>query len=129
MAGVKISELPDSGAGAGSDVVPVVQGLSTLKMTLAKILTYIQANIVIPTTINQSVEIFTLSPTDITNKYVTLAHTPTAAARVSAFVGGNTPGIYGDEFVMATATRLSWSGKTWQGLLVSGDKIVANYFY
>lgn len=81
-----------------------------------------------PVALLQSVEAFTLSPTDITNKYVTLAHTPSVAANVSAFVSGNTPGVYGTDFVMATATRLSWDTLDFD-YVVAGDVLVANYWH
>ncbi len=77
----------------------------------------------------QKVETFTLSPTDVSNKYVTLSQTPVTAANVQACVKNNTPGVYTDDFVMSTSVRLSWSGRGWDGLVVSGDKITANYWY
>jgi hypothetical protein len=158
MAGVKISDLPASAGGSGSDLLPTAQGSSTVKTTFAQIVAFVQSalfgNGLLPTggttgqvlaKVNntdfdvawvtsaavaaaQSVEVFTLSPTDISNGYVTLAHQPAVAANVAAFVGGNTPGIYGVDFTMATAVRLSWSALGFN-YVIAGDKLVANYWY
>ncbi len=78
--------------------------------------------------LTQSVETFTLSGTDISNAYVTLAHTPATAAKVSAFVRGNTAGVYGVDFTMATATHLSWNTLGFN-YVVSSDVLVADYWY
>ncbi len=128
MAGIKISELPASSGATNTDLLPTAQGAETVKTTMAQILAYIQANLP-GTALTQASQIFTITPTDITNKYVTLAHTPAVAANVFAFIQGNTPGVYGDDFTMATATRFSWNSLGFEDIIVSGDTLVVNYWY
>lgn len=73
---------------------------------------------------------FTLSPTDITNKYVQLSKIPLLPANTKAFIKGNTEGVYGDDFTVDTVNnRISWAGLGFDGVVVAGDKLISTYWY
>ena len=74
-------------------------------------------------------EKFTLTATDITNKYVTLGNTPSSPSSVSLDVIGGPPQEYGVDFVMdgTNPDRLSWDGYALDGVLEAGDKIRVTY--
>jgi hypothetical protein len=75
------------------------------------------------------VDTFTLSATNITNKYVTLTGTPKTAADVTLSIK-NAPGqFYGEDFEIdaVNTNRLSWAGMGLDGLLESGDKLTIVY--
>lgn len=83
--------------------------------------------------LTEATEPFTLTPTDITNKYVDLAHTPAVAANTHAFLSGSGPMTYTDDFQVitngTTVKRLSWNGLALETILVSGMKLISNYWY
>lgn len=72
------------------------------------------------------VNVFTLSPTDITNKFVTLSGIPTTPAKTTLFVGGGDIQEYTADFTVS-GTTLSWSGLGLDGVLVSGDTITVQF--
>lgn len=78
---------------------------------------------------SRTVETFTLTATDITNKYIDLGYTPASASAVVAQVKGAPWSFYGDDYQMNTATpnRLEWNGLGWDGVLEAGDKITVVY--
>lgn len=69
---------------------------------------------------------FTLSPTDITNKYVTLSQVPAVAAKTLLTVIGGPMQSYGADFTVS-GSQLSWSGLFLDGVLVSGDMLVVEF--
>ena len=75
------------------------------------------------------VETYTLTGTDITNKYVTLSAAPTTAADVLLFIKEAPNQFYGDDYQMdATNTdRLTWGGLDLDGILAAGDKFSVQY--
>lgn len=75
---------------------------------------------------NYVVETITLSPTDITNKYVTLSAAPITAAKTRLVVIGGPEQSYTVDFTVST-NQLSWSGLFLDGVLVNGDKLVVTY--
>jgi len=78
---------------------------------------------------DRQVETFTLTGTDITNKYVTLANVPGAATSVVLMVKGAPSQQYADDFQMdgSNTDRLTWSALGLDGILESGDKFTVTY--
>lgn len=75
-------------------------------------------------------EVFLLDSTDITNKYVILSYLPVTAASVRLTPKGGILQDYGPDYVVTPdngGQRLSWDGKTLEGLLESGDVIFIEY--
>lgn len=73
-----------------------------------------------------AVDNFTLTETDITNKYVTLNDTPTIPAETRLAVSGGTHAFYGVSFTVS-GDQLSWDGLGLDGLLAPGDQLVIRY--
>lgn len=73
-----------------------------------------------------NVQKFTLTPTDITNKTVTLTQTPTVLALTRLIVITGLEQDYGTDFTVS-GTTLSWNGLGLESLLESGDKLVIVY--
>lgn len=78
---------------------------------------------------NRQVETFSLSASDISNKYVVLASVPANASRVAIKVRNAVGQYYGLDFQMdgANADRLTWSGLGLDGVLIEGDQITVTY--
>ncbi|MEM4385373.1 MAG: hypothetical protein QXD03_02360 [Candidatus Anstonellales archaeon] len=72
------------------------------------------------------VEYFTLTSTDISNKYITLTNTPSISNAVRLDVKGAPPQFYNDDYIVSGNT-LSWNGLGLDGLLVEGDKLRVIY--
>lgn len=73
------------------------------------------------------VDEFTLSSTDITNKYVTLSSTPNFPAKaVLEVIGGPTQSYSADYTI--SGTQLSWSGLFLDGVLEAGDQLIVQYY-
>lgn len=72
------------------------------------------------------VEKITLTPTDISNKYVSLAATPGTANLTCLTVIGGVEQNYGPDFIV-TGTHLDWNGLFLDGVLVSGDQLIIVY--
>ncbi len=72
------------------------------------------------------VNVFTLSPTDITNKFVTLTLAPGVATDTILTVSNGPMQLYGTDFTV-TGTTLSWSGLFLDGVLVSGDILIVQF--
>ncbi len=68
------------------------------------------------------VDKFTLSPTDITNGFVTLAISPTTPADTSLTPIGGILQDYGTDYTVS-GTTLSWTGLGLDGTLTAGDKL------
>jgi hypothetical protein len=75
------------------------------------------------------VEQFTLTGTDITNKYVTLAQVPDTATNVVLLIAGAPAQFYGDDYQMdgTNTDQLTWDSLGLDGVLVSGDKLTVMY--
>ncbi len=69
---------------------------------------------------------FTLTPTDISNKYVTLSATPSVDNDTLLTVIGGPLQNYGPDYIVS-GNQLSWSGLTLDGILVSGDDLVVQF--
>jgi hypothetical protein len=70
--------------------------------------------------------VYTLSGTDITNKYITLSTSPTTANKTRFYVEGGPEQIYGIDFTVS-GNELSWNGLTLDGILESGDRVVVTF--
>lgn len=77
------------------------------------------------------VDRFTLSSTDISNKYITLSHTPRDANRVTLRIRGAGSQQYGDDYAMdgSINDRLTWAGLDLDGQVSAGDKFTVRYDY
>jgi hypothetical protein len=71
-------------------------------------------------------QVITLTGTDITNQFVTLANTPVANS-VSVFPKGGLQQTPGDDFTVAGAV-VTFAGSL-AAHLASGDKLVVEYMY
>lgn len=69
---------------------------------------------------------FTLSPTDITNKFVTLSSVPTTLSNTILDVIGGPTQDYSIDFTV-TGTTLSWNALGLDGVLTSGDKLIVQF--
>jgi hypothetical protein len=69
----------------------------------------------------------TLTPTDITNKFITLSSTPTAPTLAIMTVVGGPMQNYGTDFTVS-GNQLSWSGLFLDGVLVSGDILITESY-
>jgi len=74
----------------------------------------------------QKVDMFTLSGTDITNKYVTLSHIPAIAADTILLIENAGNFFYGVDFTV-TGNQLGWNGLALDGILSSGDNLTITY--
>lgn len=73
-----------------------------------------------------NVYLYTLTPTDISNKYITLPATPATTGLTQLTVIGGPLQSYGTDFTV-TGTQLSWSSLFLDGVLTNGDKLVVTY--
>ena len=73
-----------------------------------------------------NVDLFTLSGTDITNKFVTLSSAPDIAVDTILTVIDGPMQSYGSDFTVS-GSQLSWSGLFLDGVLVSGDMLVVQF--
>lgn len=78
--------------------------------------------------LTQTSDQYTLTPTDITNAFVTLSNTPNTPSAVILTVRGSVGQAYSLDYTVA-GNLLSWSGLVLDGQLVSGDVISVNYFH
>jgi len=78
-----------------------------------------------PSTTN-NVDYFTLTGTDITNKFVTLVNTPATPADVMLNVAEGPSQIYGTDYTVSGNT-LSWNGLGLEPLLESGMTLIIEY--
>lgn len=69
---------------------------------------------------------FTLTPTDISNKFITLTTAPTDPAKTVVLVIGGDAQEYAVDFTLS-GTQLSWSSLGLDGVLVSGDRVVVQF--
>ncbi len=71
---------------------------------------------------------FTLSPTDISNGYVTLGHNPANPTATLCDIVGNTSQLYSTDFTV-TGNQLMWTGLGMQSILFSGSQLRVSYLY
>lgn len=86
------------------------------------------SNITITATSSSSylVNTITLTPTDITNKFVTLSAAPTSPTKTVMTVIGGPMQSYGADYTVS-GSQLGWNGLFLDGLLVSGDMLVVEF--
>lgn len=77
-------------------------------------------------TVNYAVNRFTLTPTDITNKFVTLTSAPTLSTSTVLNIIGGVVQDYGTDFSVS-GSQLSWSGLFLDGVLIAGDKLIVQF--
>jgi hypothetical protein len=70
--------------------------------------------------------VYTLTPTDITNKYITLPSAPLTANLTLMTVIGGPMQSYGPDYAVS-GSQLGWSGLFLDGVLVSGDILVVEF--
>lgn len=75
---------------------------------------------------NYMVNVFTLTPTDITNGFVVLSQAPTTPADTALTVIDGPMQDYGTDFTVS-GSHLSWSGLFLDGVLVSGDQLIVQF--
>lgn len=80
-----------------------------------------------PGSLTYNVNTFTLSPTDISNGYVTLASVPTMPAFSVLNVIGGSVQDYSIDYTISS-NLLSWSGLWLQSVLVAGDQLIIQFF-
>ena len=73
-----------------------------------------------------NVYLYTLTPTDISNKYITLPAVPATTGLTQLTVIGGPLQSYGTDFIVS-GTQLNWSSLFLDGVLTSGDKLVVTY--
>ena len=69
---------------------------------------------------------FTLTATDITNKYVTLTSTPSTPAFVDLVIRNAPSQSYADDYTVS-GTQLTWNALGLDGVLAAGDILFAQY--
>lgn len=80
----------------------------------------------VPQSNNEIVDLFTLTPTDITNGFVALTTIPFTAIDTILLVKNAPNQFYGDDYTVTT-NQLSWTGLGLDGILASGDKLTVIY--
>lgn len=73
-------------------------------------------------------ENFTIGATELSDKFVTLAHNPANPTTVLCDIIGNTGQIYGVDFSVS-GNQLSWDTLGMDGILFSGSKLRVFYLY
>jgi hypothetical protein len=76
----------------------------------------------------QVVEYITLTNTHISNRQVTLMHTPRTSTEVAVDIIGGGPQEYSQDYTV-TGASVSWSGKALDGTLSVGERIRVIYSY
>lgn len=88
----------------------------------------LQDNIDAISTHTDEIEYFTTTSGNITDKYVTLAHTPTSATEVALDVVGGCTQYYDEDYTVA-GSNVDWNGKGLDGVIEIGDKLRVIYSY
>ncbi len=78
---------------------------------------------------SEIVESFTITPTDIINKYITLSNTPIDISNVIIFIEDGLKGHYNTDYNIINNNQINWNGYSWDGLLASGDTLTVLYWY
>jgi hypothetical protein len=115
------------GSGGGSGVTSLNGETGALAITAGPNITITPSgsDIEISATSGETVQEFTLSPTDISNGYVTLSTTPVNPTLALLNVIGGPMQSYGSDFTIS-GTHLSWTGNL-ASVIASGDMLVVQY--
>ncbi len=81
----------------------------------------------LPSVPSYTVNEFTLSPTDISNKFVTLSEAPSNPTLTVLNIIGGVVQQYTADFTVSGST-LSWSGLFLDGVLISGDILIVQFY-
>lgn len=73
-------------------------------------------------------EYFTLDATDVSNKYVTLSHSPVSTTEVSLDIIKGCAQFYGADYTVS-GTQVGWSGLGLDGILEVSDELRIMYMY
>lgn len=124
VSGLKVSISASASTTAYSLIWPSTQGAASTVLTNdgAGNLSWVTSAASSPYFVNT----FTLSSTDITNKFVTLSGAPDTPADTILTVIGGPMQSYGADFTVS-GSQLGWSGLFLDGVLSSGDKLVVQF--
>lgn len=75
---------------------------------------------------NYMVNVFTLTPTDITNKFVILSQAPGSPTDTALTVIDGPMQEYGLDYTVSGST-LSWNGLFLDGILTAGDELIVQF--
>lgn len=120
------------GASLGSSSIDELEDVNTTGASVGEVLKWDGAEFV-PSTDNAAgnVQTFTLTLSDISNKYVDLATPPSTPTATRLSISGAPGMAYSTDFEVITngidIRRLSWNGKTIDGILESGDVVTVEY--
>jgi hypothetical protein len=123
-----------SGGGGGGSGVPSVNGITsavTIDAGTGVSVSTSGSTITITNTGgagSTTVELFTLTPTDIANGYVTLSSAPTSQMSTILLVTTAPNQFYGSDFIIMSGNHLSWAGLGLDGILASGDTLTVSFF-
>jgi len=124
---ITLSGVAENVSNLGTFTGVTIPDSSSTKAALQALETALEA----VTSESEKVEYFTLSGTDITNKYVDLALVPKAANNVRMLIKSATNQFYGDDFQVITngsvIKRVSWNSLALDTVLASGDKLTLIY--
>lgn len=70
---------------------------------------------------------YTITPTDISNKYITLTYSPTVPAQVSFLMQNNPVKLFSVDFTVS-GNQVQWTGLGLDGLILAGDVVVVQYW-
>lgn len=120
------------GSSLGSSSVDEFQDVDTSGATPGEVLKYNGVEWVAGTdNAAGNVQTFTLSPSDVSNKYVDLSTPPSTPTATRLSISGAPGMAYSTDFEVITngvdVRRLSWNGKTIDGILESGDVVTVEY--
>jgi hypothetical protein len=95
----------------------------------ATTMSWVQTAITNATANSDVVETFTLSASNITNKYVQLANVPKTASQVVLLIKNAPNQFYGIDYQMdgSTPNRLTWASMGIDGIIEAGDNITVMY--
>jgi len=113
----QLTDVPNSYLGQAGKI-PVVKGDET----------GLEFQTVSGVSINFDAEFFTLTSGQISSKSIVLSNSPANPQSIIVHVAYGLPGIYGIDFTVSGNT-VSWSGKEWDGILSTGDRLSICYAY
>jgi hypothetical protein len=120
------STLPDYAITVGSGVI-YYEGGMTITGAISDLV--VNGGVVIPNHVHVA-QTFTLTATDISNKYVELSNTPNPLSLVEVAVAGSFSLVSSNDFtVLLSPPRISWNGLTLDGVLSEGDTMIVRYVF
>lgn len=74
-------------------------------------------------------ETFTLTETDIANKFITVAYEPLDSAEIGFEIQNAPSQYYGEDYKQDTSfsKRITWEGLALDGVIQAGDKVTVTY--